>query len=119
MASLAQVADLITDTLTCLRVLHGEMKFSSPSYKPAYVIFTALSIFGAVVSVLYRIRNARLLSAHVQEALQAASRNLGAARSVRQRQGQKYEWELVQTHRTLVVLSLNMMTVAVEGELVC
>ena len=94
------------------------MKFSSPSYKPAYVIFTALSIFGAVVSVLYRIRNARLLSAHVQEALQAASRNIGA-RSVRQRQGQKYEWELVQTHRTLVVLSLNMMTVAVEGELVC
>ena len=96
------------------------MKFSSPSYKPAYVIFTALSIFGAVVSVLYRIRNARLLSAHVQEALQAASRNIGASsRSVRQRQGQKYEWELVQTHRTLVVLSLNMMTVAVEGELVC
>jgi hypothetical protein len=109
---------LITDTLTCLRVLHGEMKFSSPSYKPAYVIFTALSIFGAVVSVLYRIRNARLLSAHVQEALQGASRNIGV-RSVRQRQGQKYEWELVQTHRTLVVLSLNMMTVAVEGELVC
>jgi hypothetical protein len=96
------------------------MKLSSQSYKPAYVIFTAVAIFGAVVSVLYRIRNARLLLAHVQEALQAASRNIGAsARSVRQQQGQKYEWELVQTHRTLIVLSLNVMTVAVEGELVC
>jgi hypothetical protein len=108
------LANLATDGIVCARLLHGDLKVSTELYTAA---FTALLCFGVVSTVLslgYRLRNAVLVKAQFK---QLASQVEVLAASTARRQSQQHEWELVQTGRTKVTLSLSLLSVAAQGAL--
>ena len=69
-----------------------------------------------VLSIGYRLRNARLMHAQLQ---QVAPQGHAVSTGEAQRQAQQSEWELVQTHRTKVTLSLSLASVAAQGVRCC
>jgi hypothetical protein len=106
------LADLITDGITYFQLASGDIAVLNEEYKAAYI---AILCFGAVTTVLslaFRLRNARLMQAHLLE-LGQQRRTVGASEA--RRQLQQNEWELVQTHRTKTTLSLSLLSVVVQG----
>jgi hypothetical protein len=113
-ALLMEFADWITDFLTCYRVLHGEIKVQHEEYKIVYAMCMVLGTFVMVISVVYRVRNARKVVKHLKRVLGPHQRGDCLASKGRQ-QLLAFEWELTQTRRARVVLSLAVMTVVAEG----
>ena len=119
MASIcAGVASLITDGITYIRLVHGDNPVSE-EYKAVYIVLLCFGVATATVSLAYRLRNARLVQVQLdaahgrRESADASERN--RAISEPRRQVQQHEWELAQTHRTKVTLSLSLLSVVMQG----
>jgi hypothetical protein len=83
-------------------------------YKAAYVTFLCLGVLTTALSMAYRLRNAHQMQAHVRELGQQGPK---VSASAAQRQAQQHEWELVQTHRTKVILSLSLLSIFAQGSM--
>ena len=105
------LADIITDAISYARLRSGNMP--NEGYKTAYVVVLCFGVVTTALSISYRVRNARLVRSHVRE-LGEQGRTSASASAAR-RQAQQNEWELAQTHRTLVILSLALLSVAMQG----
>jgi hypothetical protein len=109
------LANLVTDGIVFGRLLRGELKVSSDAYTVAYATILCFGVGATALSLGYRILNARLMKGQLQ---QLDGRGPAPAASEARRQSQQHEWELVQTHRTKVTLSLSLLSVAAQGMLV-
>jgi lysylphosphatidylglycerol synthetase-like protein (DUF2156 family) len=106
------LGNLATDGIVCNSLLSGDVRVSTVIYTASYVV---LLCFGAVVTVLsigYRLRNARLMHAQLQ---QVTHHGHAVSTCDAWRQAQQSEWELVQIHRTKVTLTLSLASVAAQG----
>ena len=119
MASIcAGVASLITDGIAYIRLVHGDNPVSE-EYKAVYIVLLCFGVATATISLAYRLRNLGLV--HVQlDAAHGRRESAGASERDRaisepRRQVQQQEWELAQTHRTKVTLSLSLLSVALQG----
>ena len=106
------VADLITDALAYARLRSGEIKVSTDVYHAAYAVVLCFGVVTTVLSLGYRLRNARLMRAYV---LELGKQDRKASVSAARKQAQQHEWELVQTHRTTVILSLALLSIVAQG----
>ena len=107
------LADLITDAIAYARLRSGDVAVPNEGYNTAYLAILCLGVVSTALSLAYRLRNARAVRAHVRE-LGEQGRTIASASAAR-RQAQQNEWELAQTHRTLVILSLALLSVAMQG----
>jgi hypothetical protein len=106
------VADLITDAITYARLRSGDVAVPNEGYKAAYAAVLSVGAVTTVLSLLYRLRNAHIMRAHLRKlGRQGRTENTGVAR----RQAQQHEWELAQTHRTRVISMLALLSVATQG----
>ncbi len=108
------LADILTDGITCARLLHGQVAVPNKGYKTAYVTFLCLGVFTTAISVAYRFRHARLMRARVLELSQQDRAKVISA-SIARRQEQQHEWELAQTHRAKSIASLALLGVFAQG----
>jgi hypothetical protein len=106
------VADLITDALVYARLASGQILVPNQGYQAAYVTILCFGVVSTGLSLAYRFRNARLMRAHV---LELGKQEQKAHTSAARRQVQQHEYELAQTHRTKVIVSLVLLSVAVQG----
>jgi hypothetical protein len=106
------LANLITDGIVFSHLLRGDLRVSTQAYTAAYATLLSFAVVATVISVAYRITNARLVQAHVRQ-LAPQSHPLAAKEA--HRHAQQHEWELAQTHRTKVTLLLSLLSVAVQG----
>jgi hypothetical protein len=109
------LANLVTDGIVFGRLLRGELTVSTEIYTVAYATILCFGVVVTALSLGYRIRNARLMKAQLQQLAPQGQPVATSSASAARRQLQQHEWELVQTHRTKVTLSLSLMTVAAQG----
>jgi hypothetical protein len=109
------LANLVTDGIVFSHLLHGDFKVSNEAYTAAYATLLCFAVVATALSLGYRIRNARLVKAQLQQLGPPGQPVAASSASAARRQLQQHEWELVQTHRTKVTLSLSLMTVAAQG----
>ncbi len=105
------LADLITDAITYARLRSGDVAVPNEGYKAAYAAVLSVGAVTTALSLLYRLRNAHMMRAHLREQGRAEST------SVARRQAQQHEWELAQTHRTKRISTLALLSVATQGSL--
>jgi hypothetical protein len=108
------VADLVTDGLAYARLQSGQITVPNDAY-PYHASYTVALCFGVVttaISLGYRLRNARLMRAHV---LELGNQDHKASVSAARKQAQQHEWELVQTHRTKIIASLALLSIVAQG----
>jgi hypothetical protein len=108
------LANLTTDGIVFGSLLRGELKVSSEIYTAAYATILCFGVVATALSLGYRIRNARLMKVQLQ---QLAPQGQVVATGTAQSQSQPLEWELVQTHRTKVALSLSVLSLGAQGAL--
>ena len=106
------LGNLATDGIVCSSLLRGDLSVSTTSYTASYVVLLCFGVVVTVFSVGYRLNNARLMHAQLQ---QIAPQGPAVATGEARRQAQQSEWELVQTHRTKVTLTLSLASVAAQG----
>ena len=106
------LADLITDAITYARLRTGDVAVPNEGYKAAYAAALSVGAVTTALSLLYRLRNAHIMRAHLRE-LGEHGRTENA--SVARQQAQQHEWELAQTHRTKVISMLALLSVATQG----
>jgi Ca2+/Na+ antiporter len=110
------LANLTTDGIVFGRLLRGKLKVSSELYTAAYATILCFGVVATALSLGYRIRNAYLLRAQLQQhAPQLSPKDEPLANSDARYQLQQHEWELVRTHRTKVMLSLSLMSATAQG----
>ena len=106
------LADLITDAITYARLQSGDGAVPNEGYKAAYAAALSVGAVTTALSLLYRLRNAHIVRAHLRElGKQGRTKSFSVAR----RQAQQHEWELAQTHRTKVISILALLSVATQG----
>jgi hypothetical protein len=105
------VADLITDAITYARLRSGEIQPPNTGYTAAFIVALGFGVGTTLISIAYRIHNARLMKADVLE----RSRQVRAGVIPARRQAEQHEFELAQTHRTKVVLSLSLTSLVAQG----
>jgi hypothetical protein len=110
------LGNLATDGIVCSSLLRGDLRVSTPIYTASYVVLLSFGVVVTVLSVGYRLRSARLMHAQLQ---QVAPQGHAVATGEARRQAQQSEWELVQTHRTKVTLTLSLASVAAQGVRCC
>ncbi len=110
------VADLVTDGIAYSQLVRGEIEVPNEGYKAVYSVILCFGVVTTVLSLAYRLRNARLMRAHVRE-LGEHRHAVSASTSAARRQVQQNEWELVTTHRTKVISSLTLFSVVAQGAL--
>jgi hypothetical protein len=110
------LADIVTDGIACALLMHGRIPVPSEGYKTVYIAVLSFGVVTTVFSLAYRFRNARLMRENV---LELSDQGRTASSSAVRRQAQQNEWELAQTHRTKVSLSLGLLSVAAQGSLPC
>jgi hypothetical protein len=110
------LANLATDGIVCNSLLRGDLRVSTPIYTASYIVLLCFGVVVTVLSIGYRLRNARLMHAQMQ---QIAPQGRAVAAGEALHQAQQSEWELVQTHRTKVTLTLSLASVAAQGERCC
>jgi uncharacterized membrane protein YjgN (DUF898 family) len=110
------LGNLATDGIVCSSLLRGDLRVSATVYTASYVVLLCFGVVVTVLSVGYRLRNARLMHAQLQ---QVAPQGRAVATGEAHRQAQQSEWELVQTHRTKVTLTLSLASVAAQGVQCC
>jgi hypothetical protein len=108
------LANLVTDGIVFGKIARGELAVPSDIYTVVYAMILCFGVAATALSIGYRIRNARLMKVQLQE---LAPQGQAAATTAAQRQVQQHGWELVQTHRTKVTLSLSLASVAAQGVL--
>jgi hypothetical protein len=106
------LGNLATDGIVCNSLLRGNLRVSTPIYTASYVVLLCFGVVVTVLSIGYRLRNARLMHAQMQ---QVAPQGRAVATGEARRQAQQSEWELVQTHRSKVTLTLSLASVAAQG----
>ena len=106
------VADLITDALAYARLQSGEIAVPNDAYRAAYAVVLCFGVVTTVLSLAYRLRNARLMRAYV---LELGKQNPKATVSAARKQAQQHEWELAQTHRTKIIASLALLSIVAQG----
>jgi hypothetical protein len=106
------LANLITDGIVFSQLLRGKLKAPTEAYTAAYATLLSFAVVATVVSLAYRITNARLVQTQVR---QIAPQGHVLAAKEAHRQVQQHEWELAQTHRSKVTLLLSLLSVAVQG----
>jgi hypothetical protein len=109
------IANLVTDGIVFGRLLRGELTVSTAIYTAAYATILCFGVVVTALSLGYRIRNAYLMKAQLQELASQGQSVVAGSASAARRQLQQHEWELVQTHRTKVTLALSLATVATKG----
>ena len=137
-----QLADVITDGIACSRLLHGDVSVAATkTYTVVYIVLLCLGVIATGVSVLYRLRNARLMNSSLKELGRNSARFTISARFTEsdselqrqnskdrlggrqqhdfRRQAQQYEWELAQTHRTKVSATLEVLSILLQGVCRC
>ena len=137
-----QLADIITDGIACSRLLHGDVSVAATkTYTVVYIVLLCLGVIATGVSVLYRLRNARLMNSSLKELGRNSARFTISARFTEsdselqrqnskdrlggrqqhdfRRQAQQYEWELAQTHRTKVSATLEVLSILLQGVCRC
>jgi len=107
------VADTVTDGIACGRLLHGDVDVPNEGYKKAYVVILCFAVVASLLSMVYRLHNARLVRAQLLKLGQQG--RAGFSTSDVHRQLQQNEWELTSTHRAKVILSLALLSVALQG----
>jgi hypothetical protein len=109
------LADIVTDGIACALLMHGRIPgVPSEGYKTAYIAVLSFGVVTTVFSLAYRFHNARLMRENV---LELSDQGRTASSSAVRRQAQQNEWELAQTRRTKVSLSLGLLSVAAQGPL--
>ena len=106
------VADLITDALAYARLQSGEITVPNDAYHAAYTVGLCSGVVTTVLSLAYRLRNARLMRAYV---LALGKQDQKASVSAARKQAQQHEWELAQTHRTKTIASLALLSIVAQG----
>ncbi len=106
------LANLITDCIVFRQLLRGELKAPTEAYTAAYATLLSFAVVATVVSMAYRITNARLVQTQVR---QIAPQGHVLAAKEAHRLVQQHEWELAQTHRSKVTLLLSLLSVAAQG----
>ena len=106
------LADLITDAITYARLRSGDVAVPSEGYKAAYAAVLSVGAVTTVLSLLYRLRNAHIVRAHLRK---LGEHGRAKSTSEARQQAQQHEWELVQTHRTKVISMLALLSVATQG----
>jgi ABC-type branched-subunit amino acid transport system substrate-binding protein len=106
------IANLATDGIVFDNLLRGDLKVSSEIYMQAYATLLCFGVVATALSMGYRLRNARLVRAQLQK---LTPQGEVLATKEAHRQAEQHDWELKQTHRTKVTLSLSLMSVAVQG----
>jgi hypothetical protein len=107
------LADLIINGITYSRLQSGTVAVPNEGYKAAYTTALCFGVVTTVLSLGYRLRNARLVRAYV---LKQGQQGRAVSVSEARRHAQQHEWELAQTHRTKVVASLALLSVAAQGK---
>jgi hypothetical protein len=110
------LGNLATDGIVCNSLLRGDLRVSTALYAATYVVLLCFGVVVTVLAIGYRLRNARLMHAQLQRVV---PHGRAVATGEAQRQAQQSEWELVQTHRTKVTLSLSLASVAAQGVRCC
>jgi hypothetical protein len=110
------LGNLATDGIVCNSLLRGDLRVSTPIYTVSYIVLLCFGVGVTVLAIGYRLRNARLMHAQLQ---QVVPQGRAVATGEAQRQAQQSEWELVQTHRTKVTLTLSLASVAAQGVRCC
>jgi hypothetical protein len=110
------IANLATDGIVFGHMLRGDLDVSSEIYMAAYATIVCFGIVSTALSFCYRLRNARLVRTHLQ-----GLEPQGGVLSTKEahRQARQHDWELVQTHRTKVTLTLSLASVAAQGVRCC
>ena len=106
------LANIATDGIACARLLHGEVAVPNDGYKAAYVAFLSLGVATTALSLTYRIKNARQVKGQL---LDLSQQRLIVSSSRARQQQQQNEWERVQTHRTITISSLALLSIAAQG----
>ena len=106
------IANLATDWIVFDHILHGDLKVSSEIYMAAYATILCFGIVSTALSFCYRLRNARLVRTHLQG---LAPQGEALATKDAHRRARQHEWELAQTHRTKLTLSLALLSVVAQG----
>jgi hypothetical protein len=106
------IANLATDGIVFGRMLRGDLQASSEIYTAAYATILCFGIVSTALSFGYRLRNACLVRTHLQGLVPQGE---ALATKEAHRQARQHEWELVQTHRTKVTLSLALLSVVAQG----
>ncbi len=107
------LADVITDGIAYAR-LSSDVAVRNEGVKTAYEAILCAGVVTTVLSLVYRLRNARLMRAQLRELSQQHRK--GSSSAIRS-QAQQHEFELAQTHRTKVLLSLSLLCVLAQGVL--
>jgi hypothetical protein len=110
------LGNLATDGIVCNSLLRGDLRVSTAIYTAAYVVLLCFGVAVTVLSIGYRLSNARLMHAQLQLVV---PQGRAVATGEAQLQAQQSEWELVQTHRTKVTLTLSLASVAAQGVRCC
>ena len=105
------LADLITDAFAYTQLLSGD-GVPNEAYYSAYGTILCFGVVTMVLSLAYRLHNARLVATQMRKLGMPDEK---ASFSVARQQAQQHEWELAQTHRTKVVLSLGLVSAATQG----
>ena len=105
------LGNLATDGIVCNSLLRGDLSVSTKIYTATYVVLLCFAVVTTVLSIGYRLRNAWSMHAQLQR-VGPEGRTVTSESSL---QAQQNEWELVQTHRTKVTLSLMLASVVAEG----
>ena len=127
-----QLADIVTDGIACSRLLHGDVSVvATKTYTVVYIVLLCLGVVATGVSVVYRLRNARLMNSSLKELAQISARFIESDSELQRqkskdqlggrqqhdfrRQAQQHEWELAQTHRTKVATTLEILSILLQG----
>jgi hypothetical protein len=108
------LASLVTDGIVFDTLLHGGHKISTEIYTAAFATVLCFGTITTALSFGYRIHNARGIQAQLHR---LDPRAQGVAAKVAHRQAKQHQWELLQTDRTKVTLSLSLMTLMAQGVL--
>jgi hypothetical protein len=106
------IANLVTDVIVFDLLLRGRLKVSSEIYLAAYATILCFAVVITVLSMGYRLRNALLVRTQLE---QLGLQGQAVSSKEAHRQAQQHRWELSQTHRTKVTLSLALLSVALQG----
>jgi hypothetical protein len=135
-STVMEIADMATDAFACYQVLTLDLGLV-PLYKTAYLVIMCIATVTGVMSIVYRVRNANSMRAHLKEALALRSpqasptirasdpaHHLGRldsahhlGREVLLVRLEKFEFELRQNRRQLIIAAVTLGTFVCEGAL--
>ena len=110
-----ETVDLVTDWISCFRVLRNEGIVASDEYTVAYAMFTGLGTLSTMFSLFYRVRNGLLVQKHALKLARVNAQDLHSEKDSGTHVAQSYEWELTQSKRALVICGVEILTSVVQG----